>query len=650
MSSCNEINNYIVEASSNFLHDFNRSTHEEFPGTIVGYLTEVKQRLGFDMILVVQPLMMDNRLESFVSGPGQDYSSLGLLRNMDYEERVRVLGSLKDLTEFSDRTGMTYPMFDRNIFRQVIAYPIKNIRNVSVINGGVFFLNKGKLIDIDETIRKSVILAGECIATVFNSYRKNQLYLTSYSIFQSMQESSQRAVCVYSTRGVIVFINKFFAELVGMEEADILDKNITDVLKLKDHVTPQDYHQVSSRPNIKLFSSEGAMYCEQTREDGTTLPLRKFCTTLALERKKYWMIVLEDLTREIKNIDFLEMSGLHDILTGLGNRSLFQKDAVEILRADKLPVAVIVGDINGLKLMNDIFGHDYGDHMLKKIAVILNKNCKEGTVYRIGGDEFYIFLNNTSEIKVREIIEHINDDCSKEFRELNFIGISLGYSIVRDDTENLAKAIRKAESDMYYIKSMSSESIKNESINSLKKIYQERYSSEKVRTERLVELAGEAGPYLNLRDFELEDICNSIELIDIGKVSLSHFLPEGNTIAPDDEFENMKKHCWIGYKIAALSYETSHLARVILNHHENWDGTGFPQGLKGNAIPFLSRVIRLIAYYDDLVTINEGLDLEQIISALENRKGKLFDPSITDCFVGFLRDKNGTAENGLLNK
>ncbi|MBN1623464.1 MAG: diguanylate cyclase [Clostridia bacterium] len=638
MKDSHDTHNLIVESNSRFLYNFNRGIHEDFPSLIVDYLTKLKTILGFNMILIVQPLMMDNRLESFVSGPGADYSSLGLLRNMNYEERVRVLRSLTELSEYSDKNNTEYPMFDKNIFKQVIAYPIKNIRSISEINGGIYFLNKKSDFVIDDFMKKSLVLAGESIAAAFNSYRKNQQYLTSYSIFQSMQQSTGRAVCVYSPRGVIVFINKYFAEMVGRDEEDLLNKNIMDVFKLKGHSTVQDYHFFSDEPNPKLPKEEDAMYCQHLTSDGRKLYLRKYCSTLDLERKKYWMIVLEDLESELRNIDFLEMSGNHDTLTGLGNRSLFKKEAVELFNKDRLPMAVIVGDVNGLKLMNDIFGHDYGDHMLKNIARILEKNCANGSVYRIGGDEFNIFLNNTDEIAVREIIEKINDDCSTEFKDLNFIGISLGYSIVKSESDNLAQAIRKAESDMYYIKSMSSESIKNESISSLKKLYQDKYSNEKERTGRLKKLAEAFGPSLNLRESEIDDICNSIELIDIGKVSVSHFLPDRSNVTSEDEFENMKKHCWIGYKIAALSYETSHLARVILNHHENWDGTGFPQGIKGNAIPFLSRVIRIMAYYDGLVNRNHALGKELIINELDVRKGKLFDPSITDSFVEFLRN------------
>lgn len=327
-------------------------------------------------------------------------------------------------------------------------------------------------------------------------------------------------------------------------------------------------------------------------------------------------------------------------MTGLKNRNYFQRDTQRLLADENLPVGVIVGDINGLKLMNDIFGHNYGDLMLTKIASILESYCDNGEVYRIGGDEFYMFLNDVDEDDVIDKIELINRRCKKAFENLNFIGISLGYHMVNSSDVNIDTVIRKAETEMYYVKSMSSEEIKNESIESLKKMYLEKFASEKDKVARMCSVANEFSKYLVLRDTELTDINNSLELIDIGKVSISSFIGGGSVYNTDDEFEKMKKHCRIGYKIASLSYETSHLARIILNHHENWDGTGFPSGMSGNSIPFLSRIIRLLEYYDSLIINNEKLSTEQIIVELENKKGKLFDPVIIEKFLEYLNKKH----------
>lgn len=634
--------NDIIQSNTEFLAEINRSKHEEFTKILVKYLNKLKGMFNFDTILTLQPLILDRRLESFVSNFENDYSAISIIREMDAPTRAGILNSVNELTEFGALKNTAFPFFDPAIFSQVIVHPIMNAYNFSFGNGGIFFLNKNTYFELTPYMKRAIASVSETIALAYNNYRKSQMYNTSYSIFQIMQASSKTAVCVYKHHGIIIFANKYFYELIDKSEEETFGENIMDVMKMKNHNSIGDLHTLSFIPNLKLVKDDEAMYGELIKQNGETVFIRKYYRPIELENQWYKMLLLEDITQELANIDSIELSSFYDVLTGLKNRNYFQKDINSLFLKNKLPVATIVGDINGLKLMNDIFGHDYGDFMIKSIADILKSNCNNGDVYRFSGDEFYVFLNNTDEDSVRNTIERINDDCKKEFEKLNFIGISLGYNMVYDPATKVENSIRKAEAEMYYVKSLSSESIKNESISSLKKIYLERFSSEKERTDRMVSIARELSSYLDLRESEVEDICTALELIDIGKVSINHFLLSDKIMKNDDEFENMKKHCRIGYKIASLTYETSHLARLILNHHENWDGSGFPQGIKGNSIPFLSRVIRIIEYYDSISSKNRELGIEDAINELEIRKGRLFDPAITDSFIRYITE-NRTA-------
>ncbi len=630
----------IIRSNTNFLLNVNRIEHIDFPTELNRYLVELKTLMAFDTVLVLQPLNLDSRLESFISNLEQDYSDLAVIRKMDKPDRANALNSITRLTEYGVGVGEYFPMFNETVFKQIIAYPIINANQFNIGNGGVFFLNKEDSFDLNPLMSEAITVVSETITLAYNSYRKKQLYDSSYSIFQATQESTKSAVCIYKSEGIIVFANKYFYELLGKTEEDVLGKKIMNVLNLKEHTTLKDLQTVSGIPNKKLLDDGDAMYSELTKENGEKVFVRKYYKPITLENLWHKMLVLEDITQELENMDSVELSGYYDSLTGLKNRNYFQRDAGRLFAENKLPVAVIVGDINGLKLMNDIFGHNYGDLMLNKIASVLESNCEKGEVYRIGGDEFYMFLNNMDEDEVEYKIDLINRRCKKAFENLNFVGISLGYNIVNSIGANMDSVIRKAETEMYYKKSLSSEKIKNESIASLKKMYMDKFTTEKDKVSRLCKVANEFSSYLVLRDTELTDICNSLELIDIGKVSIDNFISEGNIFNVDDEFEKMKKHCRIGYKIASLSYETSHLARVILNHHENWDGTGFPQGMNGNSIPFLSRIIRLLEYYDSLILNNDQLETTQIIDELEMKKGKLFDPVITEKFIAYLTEHN----------
>jgi response regulator RpfG family c-di-GMP phosphodiesterase len=187
---------------------------------------------------------------------------------------------------------------------------------------------------------------------------------------------------------------------------------------------------------------------------------------------------------------------------------------------------------------------------------------------------------------------------------------------------------------MYYFKSVNSENLKSKSIEKLKSIYEENYDVGLERITRLKNLANEFASWLGMRKNETMDLCSTMELSDIGKVAI-----DKKILGSENPLESMKTHCRIGYKIASLSYETSHLARIILNHHEHWDGSGFPQGLKGNEIPFLSRIVSIIEFYDDIMHSgnNENPGRESAINEIEARKGSVFDPSLADEFIKFLK-------------
>lgn len=641
MENRNNIYEEIIKLNTNFLITINNSEHQEFPNITENYLSELKEILGFDYIVILQPLLLTSMLENLCCTKSVDEkkSLFKLISGVNVKKRTDILNSIEKNVEYCSTTKKTFPLFNELIYKQVITYPIINTYKFNTINGGIFFLNKTVKFDLTDEMAEIITIVSESITVAYNSCRKNQLFNSHYSILQNTNISSNNAICIYSYDGFVVFVNNPFLSLIGKSESEVLGYKILDIINLKNHNELKDFNSVSDVPNPKIIVDREAMYVELIKPNEENTILRKYYKPISLEEKWYRMIILEDMSKELENIDTIELSSFIDSLTGLKNRNYFQKNIDNIFLREKLPVATIVGDINGLKLMNDIFGHDYGDLMLKKIAEVLLDNCKDGEVYRVGGDEFYIFLNNTSEEAIERTIKKINSDCKKMFEKLNFIGISLGYEITNNEKEKIETSIRKAETEMYYTKSLSSEAIKKESIESLKKMYLEKYTKEHERVSRMISIAKGFSPYLSLRESETRDVCNALELIDIGKVSIEHFLTNTNLINLDDEFENMKKHCRIGYKIASLSYETSHLARLILNHHENWDGSGFPQGVKEKAIPFLTRIIRIIEYYDNLTSNNANFECEQIVNEIDSKKGKLFDPTITSAFIKYILEQ-----------
>lgn len=155
-----------------------------------------------------------------------------------------------------------------------------------------------------------------------------------------------------------------------------------------------------------------------------------------------------------------EYQSYHDKLTDLPNRKFFEeefKKLSEIAQKNKREMAVIFLDIDNFKEVNDNFGHDIGDRMLKEVADRLKDNLhKKDILSRLGGDEFIMVIPDiTSRDQIINYLEKILDDFKKPLTIKNgefYISISLGVSIFPSDGDNLEDLLKKADNAMYKAK------------------------------------------------------------------------------------------------------------------------------------------------------------------------------------------------------
>lgn len=149
-----------------------------------------------------------------------------------------------------------------------------------------------------------------------------------------------------------------------------------------------------------------------------------------------------------------------DILTEVYNRSYFEERILELSKKDYLPLGIIMGDTNGLKEVNDTFGHQEGDKLLKATAMILKESCKDvGEVFRIGGDEFVILVPKSSSTQCNEIIHRINRKCREYDNDLFRISISLGGYVKEDHEMSIHKALKEVDDKVYIEKQKKYKSI-----------------------------------------------------------------------------------------------------------------------------------------------------------------------------------------------
>jgi diguanylate cyclase (GGDEF)-like protein/PAS domain S-box-containing protein len=345
----------------------------------------------------------------------------------------------------------------------------------------------------------------------------------------------------------------------------------------------------------------------------------------------------KQMEEKIKHLSF------HDSLTGLYNRTYFNEEMKRYDTERQLPLSIIIGDVNGLKLTNDAFGHQKGDELLIKVAQILKSSCRqEDLIARWGGDEFIILLPRTTEKGAQEICLRIKEACQKSKADPIKPSIALGYGTRKEKTEDLQVILKKAEDRMYKNKLNESKNTHNTIISSLKKTLGETTGETSEHSQRLKGLALKLGRKLNLEGYELKDLALLAELHDLGKVAISKDILQKKGQLGSEELEEIKRHPEIGYKIASSSPELNNIAEGILSHHERWDGTGYPRGLKEKEIPLISRIIAIIDAYDIMTygsPYKEAISKEEAIKELEKGAGSQFDPLITDIFINQVLNK-----------
>ena len=308
---------------------------------------------------------------------------------------------------------------------------------------------------------------------------------------------------------------------------------------------------------------------------------------------------------------------------------------------------MIVGDINGLKLINDAFGHARGDRMITDAAMILQGCCRTSDVIaRTGGDEFSILLPNTDRDTAYGVLSQIHERSDQynqnKGNELFFLNISLGYETKEFPSEDLNQINQQAESYMYKRKLLEHTSSHSAILSYINATLYERSHETEEHAQRLKELSRLIGVELHLSDAALDELTMLAMLHDIGKIGIDDRILNKPGRLNEQEWAIMKTHPEIGYRIAMSSPDLVPIAAYILYHHEKWDGSGYPQGLKGEEIPLPPRILAVADAYDAMTkdrVYRQAMPAEEAAAEIKRCLGTQFDPEIGKLFLQILDRK-----------
>lgn len=299
-----------------------------------------------------------------------------------------------------------------------------------------------------------------------------------------------------------------------------------------------------------------------------------------------------------------------------------------------------------MKLINDTIGRSYGDQLIVAISKIL-KDCvsEPGIVARTGGDDFTILLPGTDKHEANKLMKQIelacNEYINKSKNVLYHTNISLGCATKTNEKVSLSKIIKDAEDSMYRSKLLQTKSMHSSVISSMKTALLEKSQETEEHALRLIKLSKAIGIRMNLSDEKLNELELLSTLHDIGKIGVSDSIINKPGKLTAEERIMMNKHPEIGYRIAITSKELLPIAEYILCHHERYDGSGYPQGLKGNDIPLLARIISVVDAYDAMTEdrpYRKAMTKEAAIREISLNAGTQFDPEIAKIFIDIMSE------------
>ncbi|WP_206458218.1 PAS domain S-box protein [Anaerovorax sp. IOR16] len=481
------------------------------------------------------------------------------------------------------------------------------------------------------------------------TYRKN--LFREKELLNTTLKSIGDGVVTTDTNGKITSLNKVAEEIVGWSNDEAVGIDFEGVFILRNEET----EELVENPIKKVLRTGKiiglANHTFLINKNGQRITIADSAAPIKNEDGETFGVVMvfRDIRVEKAQQNKILFLSYHDALTGLYNRRFIEEEIRRLDYDRHIPISVVMGDVNGLKITNDVFGHKMGGELLKKVSEVFKETCdKDDIIARWGGDEFLLLLPNATIDYAERMIEKLKEKFKNKKAGTLHLSVSLGCAERTEKNQKLDYVIRQAEEWMYHQKLLEGKSYRNTIINTLLATLYERSMETEQHAKRLSKYCKAIGKELNLTDKAMNELSLLSLLHDIGKVGIHQSVLKKPGILTPEEWNEMKKHSEIGYRITQNAPELSLVSEYILFHHERWDGNGYPKGLKGEEIPIYCRILAVADAFDAMTNdrvYRKALSQEDAIKELIRHSGTQFSPDIVEIFVTVLQreqDNNGT--------
>ena len=509
-------------------------------------------------------------------------------------------------------------------------------------------LKNGKIIDVE--VHSGLMELSEKIYLLTSVYditeriQREKQFIDVDEKLKATLLSVGEGIVVTDSDGKISLINDRAKELLG-ERKTLIKKKIYNVFRVYSNNNSINFKEIIMNciENREDYKSDGT-FSLITNNDDTELFIEFTVSPINFEEgvNHGAILVIRDTTIERANQDQIRFVSSHDYLTSLYNRYYFEEQLRRLDTPRQLPLTLILGDLNGLKLLNDTFSHLEGDNLLIEVGKILKKATRaEDIVARWGGDEFVILLPQTTYEDSKKVYQRIKDLCHKSMYKPITPSISLGCATKISSEEDIYDILKTAEVRMYHEKLQEGKSMRNDLIVALENTLLKKSNELKDYSKMKMKIAEKFALKLNLNQDDTSTLILLARLHDIGKISTSEKILRKSDKLTEEEWKIVKTHPDIGRRIVQSIPELQHLAEGIFYHHEHYDGSGYPEQLKGEQIPFLARVVTIIDAYE---VMTSGRIYCPIISQndafleLQKKSGKQFDPNLVEKFISMYKE------------
>ncbi|MGH3056387.1 MAG: diguanylate cyclase, partial [Gaiellaceae bacterium] len=298
-------------------------------------------------------------------------------------------------------------------------------------------------------------------------------------------------------------------------------------------------------------------------------------------------------------------------------------------------------DLNGFKTYNDTFGHPAGDALLSRLAGKLAAAvAPSGEAYRMGGDEFCALLP-ASEPELHRVAKAL---C--ESGEGFTVTSAYGAALIPNDATTVSTALSVADERLYAHKELLAEIRRGTAHEPLLRTLAEREPGLRAHVAAVSSLAARVGERLGLAVDELEELRLAAELHDVGKLAIPDVVLQKVGPLDPTEWGFIHSHTLIGQRILGAAPALKQVGAIVRSTHENWDGTGYPDGLAGEAIPLAARIIGVCDAYSAMTSdrpYRAARTPEDAVEELRRCAGGQFDCQVVELLCIVLADEDEPA-------